>query len=646
MTYRSEASVVSAVAAAAAVAHVLAGALLPGPWLLPAELANADGARGVLADARDGSSTLWSVLISPAWTFTTATALAVTKVIGAASVALTALPAYALARRYASARGAAAAAAMSVVAPATLSAELVAPDAAAYPLVATASLLLVRFVERRDGHDAVGALLVLGLAAALRPATLMFLLAAVLLVAFGSIGAANVLRWPGAAALGAVPVILYVAYQLGRSVWQPLGIAGRQWPDTLVAAGGSVGALALGVGLVPVAAALGSYGRLRAMSTMRAPAAVLGVAVVALSVGGVALAAESSDAASAGDSLVVYALPLLLAVALGATVRPLHVQTLAAGAILTLLAASLVATDDVPDLRIPSLALSRAVDVQPPLLAVYAVGAVVAAAAATAMFLGSVRRARPYVFVVGAAASGAITLATSVLAFAEARRTAFDALERLPEPPSLVADRARGERVTIVARLDHDVSSLAGLLFWTPSARLAEPPIDARSVDAATGTIDPPLASSLLFALNDVALAGRTVVLSSLGRLIDANSGTRMAETVEGIYADGWSGAHVVYRRFGVDGPGELAITLSRRAWSGEETPDGVRISIGDLGGVARPVEEFSVGAGAEREVSLAVPARAFRVILELETFSPADVGETDDRQLGQQVSFVYRSRG
>ncbi len=62
------------------------------------------------------------------------------------------------------------------------------------------------------------------------------------------------------------------------------------------------------------------------------------------------------------------------------------------------------------------------------------------------------------------------------------------------------------------------------------------------------------------------------------------------------------------------------------------------------MGGAPFAERVLSIGSGETHVVRLPVPAPPFDVKVAIgPTFSPADYGSTDDRNLGAQLAFDYR---
>ncbi len=126
---------------------------------------------------------------------------------------------------------------------------------------------------------------------------------------------------------------------------------------------------------------------------------------------------------------------------------------------------------------------------------------------------------------------------------------------------------------------------------------------------------------------------------------------------VAGVANDGWMGADATYDRYAASNKrgGTLTVTLSRRAWGGpDDKPGHATIEIGplasDLGPSAMVAvtarRTWTIHALSEKRFHLPAPPPPFQVRIHIEpTFSPADYGFPDKRQLGAQVKFAFRPR-
>ncbi len=125
----------------------------------------------------------------------------------------------------------------------------------------------------------------------------------------------------------------------------------------------------------------------------------------------------------------------------------------------------------------------------------------------------------------------------------------------------------------------------------------------------------------------------------------------RLATAVQGIFADGWMGSEAVYTQYaGTADSGTIEVALSRAAWTGPDKPGRVVIRYGrpvtadGIVEIASPRRiRWVIHSGASR--AFRIPASSLPVRVEVvikPTFSPADYGQVDARQLGAQVTFSY----
>src|SRR4051794_8522711 len=219
--------------------------VLPAAWMPLDEAAVAERARG-LPGAISGP--LYPLLLAPLARHVGGSTLLVGgRIFGAVCWTAVLLPAYLLARRGAAPRAAAVAALLSVLVPAAVYSGVLAPEALAFLLVAAAFFLEVTAAERRSPALLAGALGCAAAAACTRPwlaALLPALVAAYLLPRLGRRRLDPF--WLAAGLAG-----LYgLFYGLGSASPELAAATARPW--TVLRDGfGSVGAAAVGVGLVP-----------------------------------------------------------------------------------------------------------------------------------------------------------------------------------------------------------------------------------------------------------------------------------------------------------------------------------------------------------------------------------------------------------
>ena len=148
-------------------------------------------------------------------------------------------------------------------------------------------------------------------------------------------------------------------------------------------------------------------------------------------------------------------------------------------------------------------------------------------------------------------------------------------------------------------------------------------------------------------AASGLALSGRVIASKPPWALPDPKKAAEaVARVVEGVYPDGWMGSLAALTEH-AGSSGRLSIGLSRQAWRGPLEPAHVTIAVGRpaLGAdgqvtLSRQLVRRQFVLGRQlRTVTVAVPKPPYRVEIHLEpTFSPADSGQADTRELEAQV--------
>ena len=180
------------------------------------------------------------------------------------------------------------------------------------------------------------------------------------------------------------------------------------------------------------------------------------------------------------------------------------------------------------------------------------------------------------------------------------------------------------------------------------------------SVDPATGFFvagSPPERLTERYLLTDggLSLRGRPLIERPPLTLYELDEPVRIQSQVTGMFGDGWTGqaASIHLYRGADESATELDVAVGLTGWSGPDVPATVTIRIGTLEvgedgapRVGRLIREdvVELHAGDHRSVTIVAPAESLRVeILVDRTFSPADFGLGDARQLGVQLSYVLR---
>jgi hypothetical protein len=146
----------------------------------------------------------------------------------------------------------------------------------------------------------------------------------------------------------------------------------------------------------------------------------------------------------------------------------------------------------------------------------------------------------------------------------------------------------------------------------------------------------------------NVQLAGRLLAEQGRLALYRIESPTRLSTLLGGVYADGWMGSDAALTHYAQPSPTmRLRIHVSRERWRRPSAPGQVRIKLGLLGAPngqptirsVTALKTFTIRSGAARSFTLPTPKSPFRLEIHVApTFSPADYGEADARELGAQV--------
>jgi hypothetical protein len=203
--------------------------------------------------------------------------------------------------------------------------------------------------------------------------------------------------------------------------------------------------------------------------------------------------------------------------------------------------------------------------------------------------------------------------------------------------------------------------------FWNRSVRkvydsggtslpsLELPNIDT-SVDLTTGRISPSGSGAngrfpnYVVAASNVHLAGRLIAQQGRLALYRIRQPLQLADALNGVYPDGWMGPVATWDRYDVphNRPTSLVVTVSRAGVLGPSLAR-LRVAVGPLKlvkgvqGIGKTTASRvgRIRAGAVERFRIAVPRRPFRVAVTVApTFSPANFGSADTRQLGARVNF------
>ena len=175
---------------------------------------------------------------------------------------------------------------------------------------------------------------------------------------------------------------------------------------------------------------------------------------------------------------------------------------------------------------------------------------------------------------------------------------------------------------------------------------------DPTSVPVVSTTLDPngrivrtsdgtPLSPRYVVAAPGVDVAGKRIAAEGRLVLYRADPPLRLESQLDGVYADGWSGPSATYTNYDRHG-GAIRVDAGRAGWAGQDTPSRVSIVV-EQADSGRQVSKahWIVHSGVKRTFRLRTPAAPYRIKVDVEpTFSPAQFGQSDTRQLGVQLAF------
>jgi hypothetical protein len=673
------------------------------PWIMVDELIYSDLARS-FADSgklvvRGQDLGLYAVgyplLISPAWlSGSVESAYTIAKVINVAVLSLAAIPVYLWARRLVSPLGAVTAVVLTLLMPSLLYGGTLMTENAYFPAFVFACFALARALERPSVLSQALALGAFGLAGAIRLQAGAFVLIAPAAVAlklvldvragqrFDPVVALR--RYLLLVAAAPVAALAYVGLTVarGRPISSTLGSYGDVATAHYSLGGGAhwlsqhLGDLVLSSGVFPVSALLVLLG-LALWRGAREPAdrAFLAVATIATAVTLVQVAFFASRFSLRIEERNFFAVVPLLLIALVVWIerglpRPLLVVVPA-----VILPALFVRALDLPGLLnvsimsdtfslIPLLRLSDKFSGGIPTVETLTTTAAFAAALTFALVP---RRVGGLLL---PALVGVYFVLGSYSVFGAIRDYSRQvAATATPTDQSWVDESLGGHDRAAYLLTGADPSAAATVLwqteFWNrdvgPMITLIDEPGGLRElrtgIDRVSGrlALPPPARSpAYVVAPAGVDLAGNVVERRGRLSLYHVEQPLRLRSATDGISPDGWAATDAVYSRY-VGRGGKVEVSVSREAWGGPDKPSPVVIEIG-------PQSAGPAGAGAIRRVTarrtwvvhssrhrvfdLPAPTAPFRVQVRIaRTFSPADYGLADTRQLGAQVTFRFVPR-
>jgi hypothetical protein len=274
------------------------------------------------------------------------------------------------------------------------------------------------------------------------------------------------------------------------------------------------------------------------------------------------------------------------------------------------------------------------------------------------------RNSLAFTVLAAAAAVGVLawSLTAEVYAFEGERDLSQRIARNLAKPFDWVDRETGGRSVVVIGQQITDPTGVHLTEFfntsiekvWSLDGTAPSPgPILTPDLGESDGTLTPSPETDYALALNGVELQAPLVAERGSERLyrIDAKP-LRLASAVTGIYSDGWMGGKASYTRYDVsrDGPGFAVVKLSRERWCPSprhRRPGVATIRIGPVGigpdkqpAIARVTESATLDVRDCKAdaVLLSAPGEPWRVEVTIApTFSPHEIdpSRSDRRELG-----------
>jgi hypothetical protein len=260
----------------------------------------------------------------------------------------------------------------------------------------------------------------------------------------------------------------------------------------------------------------------------------------------------------------------------------------------------------------------------------------VAVVVGVALLLLHVLRRRPILLPVALAT---ILLVAQAAAWSSVRGEARALAAAEPAPHGWIDRNAGSGAEVVVAGPAEALDALviAQLTVWNRTIRGVRE-LNFLDVDPHSGQVGVDPEADLVL-VRGTELAGREIARSGAGVLLQPDVPLNLAETVEGVYPDGWSGELAVYRRFS-GARGTVHVLLTREDVPEDAPPAAVQVESGPLDADADEVQaRFVLRPGEKRDVEVDVPQPRYRIVVTVSPTFPA----ADGRQVGAGLRFVYR---
>lgn len=640
-----------------------------------------------------GLATLAAYVLAPVWWLGSATqAYATAKLVLVLAMTATVFPAYGLARLVVPRWYALAAAGAATMVPALAYSAILVEEPLAYPL-ATLGLWLIARTLVHPSWGRVAAATAASTAAALTR-TQLAILFAVLVLGLLWLGWQSELvrRWRSEWStwdwVGAITLIVGVAAGFSAA----MGHVSTSWRETTFLykdrifdhATWAVGALAIGIGVLPVLVGIAALARPRGERRDPRTRAFVVTSVAALAVFLAYAGIKGAYISTVFSTLVVernliYLYPILFAATALAFARGVgRGWAIAGAAIFTVYVvnATPLRLEQYPYYEAHGLSIAAFANrelgwaegtIEHGLLAACVV-ALVVVVALKLLRQGSVG----FAAVAGTAAVLVVAWSMTAQVYAaEGERIFSERIERnLPKPFDWVEQATNGGSVVVIGQQISDPTGVWLTEFFNPSIQkmwsldgTAPPPGPILTPDlaAADGTLTPSPETEYALALNGIELHAPAIARRG-GDVLYRLDGKplRLGSSVTGLYSDGWMADKASYNRFDVsrDGPGFARVKLSREDWCGKDKPGKATLRFGPVTigpdkqpALADVLQEESVVLHSckARTLLLGAPRVPWRVEVTIKpTFSPKelDPSKSDRRQLGAKLEAGFLPLG
>ena len=578
----------------------------------------------------DGLASLVAYALAPVWWLGSATtSWAAAKLILVLGMTATVFPAYGLARMVVPKWYALAAAGASVAVPALAYSPFLVEEPLAYPVSTLALWLVARSLERpsRGRLAAAFGMCVVAMLTRTQLAILLVVLALGLLwLAWDSAVARRWrTRWTGWDWVGAVTLGLGVAFVLMAAI----GHGSTAWRNTMVAfkyrifehASWALGALAIGIGVLPVLLGVSALARPRSEPRDPMTRAFVTTSVAALFVFVMYAGIKGAYNSTVFSTLVVernlmYLCPILFVSTALAFARGVGRWWAVAGAtVVTLWVITVVPLrlDQYPYYEAHGLAIATFANRELSWSEGVIEGVLIGVCIVSLLVVGALtllrRGSTAFAAVAGAAAVAVVAWGlTGQVYAAEGERGFSERIDRnLPQPYDWVERATGGGSVVVLGQQIKDATGIWLTEFFNPSVRKmwsldgsavnVGGPILTPDLEAVDGTLTPVPGTDYVLAINGVTLQAPVVAQRDNAVLYRVDGGpVRLKDALVGRQSDGWMAgstedpvARASYTRYDVsdDEPGLAVVRLTRINWCPDpsaRTTGKVTVRIGPVG--------------------------------------------------------------